>query len=74
MIDQAERLRELEREVETLTDRLDVMNAVHRENDVLRQAFENIETILMFAKGSPRKAVNEEVRTTRQKLDVLEES
>lgn len=73
MIDQAERLRELEIENETLLARIDTLHRVEKDNEVLRTLMENVEGI-MNDKYRSFRVVQIELMTTRVKLQVLEES
>ncbi|ALY08005.1 hypothetical protein EauS123_00006 [Exiguobacterium phage vB_EauS-123] len=73
MMDQAERIRQLEAENETLLTALEVVYDARKENEVLRQAIDNIETITKAMRRSWRD-ITVEIVTTRVKIQVLEES
>lgn len=73
MIDQAERLRELEIENEKLLATLETVYDARKENEVLREAMHNIGAMVDSGSRSWRE-VRCEIATTQVKLQVLEES
>lgn len=73
MIDQAERLRELEVENESLKATIDTLYRVEKENEVLRELMNNAQSILKD-KNRSFLAIHTELYIATVKLQVLEES